>query len=204
MDNKSKVCHDLKTERLDVAPPLPAVASALPIAFFLGCIAAVGLNVMFWLQAKDANEKRDGFTAKAASEARLQGETVAQRESLKKEEKRAKDVLAWVNGSRSFQPVVVSLANSIDAKASIVELALNRDASNSEQIKMKVKLDGLTNDRAQIELIEGALLEVGYRTYNAQQTRGQGRGSLSYEATLLRTQNNYDNNITSNSKLNDE
>ena len=59
MDTKSKVCHDLKTERLDVAQPLPAVASALPIAFYLACVGAVGLNIMFWMKTKEANVKRD-------------------------------------------------------------------------------------------------------------------------------------------------
>ena len=81
MDKKSKTCHDLKTERSDVAPPLPAVASALPIAFYLACVGAVGLNLMFYLKTKDANEKADEFKQAEASEVRLRGDIVAQRES---------------------------------------------------------------------------------------------------------------------------
>jgi hypothetical protein len=203
MDIKSKVCHDLKTERSDVAPPLPAVASALPIAFYLACVGAVGLNLMFWLKTKEANTSRDDHKHAEATEVRLQGEIVASREALSKEEKRANDVLEWINGSRSFQPLIVAIAKSIDSKAAIVELSLSRDVSNANQIRLSVKLEGLKNDRSQIETMEGALLSMGYRTYGAQQTRGQGTNSLAYDATLLWNQS-YRENLTAKNNQNDE
>ena len=203
MDTKSKVCHDLKTERPDVAPPLPAVASALPIAFYLACVGAVGLNVMFWVKTKEANTNRDDFKRAEASEVRLRGDIVASHEGLKKEEKRANDVLEWIDGSRSFQPLVVAIAKSIDAKASIVELGLSRDPSNPEQIRLTVKLEGLRNDRSQIQVMEEALLTMGYRTYGAQQRREPGSKGLSYEATLLWSQG-YGDNLTAKNNQKDE
>ena len=203
MDTKLNVCHDLKTERTDVAPPLPAVASALPIAFYLGCVAAVGLNVMFWLNTKKAKEQEEGFAQDTATEVRLRGESVAKVEALKKEEKRANDVLTWVEGARSFQPVIINIAKIIEPKASIVELALTRGVSDSKQISMTVKLEGLTNDRSQIESIEESLLSMGYRTYGGKRTRGKGKGSLTYEATLMWNEN-YSENLTANTNQNDE
>ena len=185
MDTKSKVCHDLKTERSDVAPPLPAVASALPIAFYLACVGAVGLNIMFWMKTKDANESRDDYKRTEASEVRLKGEINAKVENLKKEETRATDVLGWIDGSRSFQPLIVAIAKSVEPKGSVVELALTRDGSDASQIRMNIKFEGLSNDRAQIEDLEEALQSVGYRPYSAQQNKGQGKGSLAYDATLL-------------------
>ena len=185
MDTKSKICHDLKTERSDVAPPLPAVASALPIAFYLACVGAVGLNVMFWLQTKEANAKRDDYVRAESTEVRLRGEIVANQDALNKEEQRANDVLDWINGSRSFQPLIVAIAKSVDVKGSIVELGLTRNVSDAKQINLSVKFDGLRNDRSQIEDMESALLAIGYRAYGAQQTRGQGTKELAYDATLL-------------------
>lgn len=203
MDTKSKVCHDLKTERTDVAPPLPAVASALPIAFYLGCVAAVGLNLMFWLNTNKANEQRDGFIQATSTEVRLRGESVAKTEALRKEEKRANDVLTWVEGARSFQPLIINIAKIIEPKASIVELALTRGVSDSKQISMTVKLEGLTNDRSQIEAIEESLLSMGYRTYGGKRTRGKGRGSLTFEATLMWNEN-YGETLTANNNQNNE
>jgi hypothetical protein len=203
MDTKSKICHDLKAERSDVAQPLPAVASALPIAFYLACVATVGLNLMFWMKTKGANEEGDGWKWTESSEVRLKGEIVAQQDTLDKEEKRAKDVLSWLEGSRSFQPLIVSIANSMESKGSIVELGLNRDAANPGQVRLNIKFEGVPNSRAQVEEIEGALLSIGYRTYGAQQTRGQGSQSLDYQATLL-WQRAYSENLTAKNNQNDE
>ena len=203
MDKKSKVCHDLKTERSDVAPPLPAVASALPIAFYLACVGAVGLNALFFMKTKEANTQTQEFTQSESGEVRARGEIVAKQESLKGEEKRAKDVLGWIDGSRSFQPVVVAVAKSVDSKGAVVDLALTRDATDPKQIRLSVKFEGLTNDRAQIENTEKALLSLGYRTYNAQQVRGTGKGSLSYDCTLLWNEN-YGQNLTAKNSKNDE
>ena len=203
MDTKSKISHDLKTERSDVAQPLPAVASALPIAFYLACVAAVGLNLMFWMKTKDANERGDVAKGRESSEVRLKGQTVAQQDDLNKEERRAKDVLSWLEGSRSFQPLIVSIANSMESKGAIVELGLNRDAANPGQVRLNIKFEGVPNSRAQVEEIEGALLAMGYRSYGAQQTRGQGRQSLDYQATLL-WQRAYSENLTAKNSQNDE
>ncbi|MFT4546739.1 MAG: hypothetical protein ACI9UA_000736 [Pseudoalteromonas tetraodonis] len=203
MDTKSKVCHDLKTERPDVAPPLPAVASALPIAFYLACVGAVGLNLMFLMNTKDSNEAAKEFAQTESLEIRVRGEIVAKQETVKREETRGRDVLGWIEGSRSFQPIVVAVANSVDAKGSVVELGLTRDATDPKQIRLAVNYEGLTNDRAQIESMESALLSLGYRTYGAQQTRGSGRGSLAYEATLLWNES-YSQNLTAKNNKNDE
>jgi len=203
MDTKLKICHDLKTERPDVAQPLPAVASALPIAFYLACVGAIGLNVMFWMKTKAANEKRDEWQQVESSEIRQKGDIVSKQESLDKEEARAKDVLAWIEGSRSFQPLIVSIAKSMEAKGSIVELGLARDPSNPRQVRLDIKFEGLANVRAQIESIELALLGMGYRTYGAQQTRGQGNKSYDYQATLL-WQQGHAENLTANTNQDNE
>ncbi|MGI9241065.1 MAG: hypothetical protein ACR2RV_09695 [Verrucomicrobiales bacterium] len=203
MDTKSNICHDLKTERSDVAPPLPAVASALPIAFYLACVGAIGLNILFWSQTKEANNKRDDYLRAEATEIRLQGEIVANQEALNKEEQRANDVLDWIDGSRSFQPLIVAIARNIEAKGSIVEFGLTRDVSDPKQINLSVKFEGLRNDRAQIGKMEDALLQIGYRTYGAQQTRGQGTKELAYDATLLWNKGNGEN-LTAKNTQDDE
>jgi len=203
MDTKSTVCHDLKTERSDVAPPLPAVASALPIAFYLSCIGAIGLNFLFWSQTKEADSKRDDSKRAEATEIRLRGEIVANQDALNKEEQRANDVLDWINGSRSFQPLIVAIATSIDSKGSIVELGLTRSVSDPKQINLSVKFEGLRNDRAQIGDMEDALLAIGYRTYGAQQTRGQGTRELAYDATLMWNKGNGEN-LTAKNTQDDE
>jgi len=184
MDTRSKVFHDLKTERSDVAQPLPAVASALPIAFYLACIGAIGLNIMFWMNTKEANAERDQFKQAQTSEIKLKGDLVAKRQDLDKEVTQAEDVRGWIEGSRSFQPLIDAIAKSVDSKTSIVELGLSRDKSNSNQVQLSVKFDGLRNSRSQIEATEMALQSMGYRPYNVRRTR-DGAQSLNYQATLL-------------------
>ena len=51
---KPHVLHDLKNERADLAPPLPAFLALLPFLFYGAVVGSVGLSAMSVLATKQA------------------------------------------------------------------------------------------------------------------------------------------------------
>lgn len=176
-----RVVHDLKTERPDVAPPLPATMRAIPLAFYLSALACVVLSAVFMLQLVKARTERDDWKSRATAAQTELTATKASRAALESEAKRASDFLAWVEGSRMVQPLVATIARSMGEKSSIVQLALERNDENPTQIRLKLKL--LADHPDQLDRTLEAIAQDGFRAYSAQQTHTGG--AMDYEATLI-------------------
>lgn len=176
-----RVVHDLKTERPDVAPPLPMSLRLVPIAFYLSALGCVVLSAVFMLQFVKMRAERDSWKTRATQAQTDLDRTKESRKSLENEAKRASDFLAWIEGSRMVQPLVASIARSMDKKSSIAQLSLDRIEENPSQIKLKLSL--ITEDPDQIDSTLDAVSRDGFRAYSAQQK--QAGGILDYEATLI-------------------
>ena len=196
MDNSNPTCHDLKTDRPDIGQPLPSILAFLPILFVLSVLGAIGLNAMFLVQLKAAEKAAEEWKEKTKETEAQKAKLVADSKAVKVEEKRAKDVHKWVQGSTLLQPLIVAIAESTDDKnSSIAELSLFRDLSNPDQVRLGLKFNG--DARAQLDDTLLSLSGLNYRAYQQQQTIGKDGKSLDYQATLIKKEGDSPFNLTS-------
>lgn len=173
--------EDLKTERPDVAPSLPAYFRLLPILFYLTLVGGLALTAFFLVLLRNASASEAHWKSETA---RLKQDLVqvqAGREAIERQARRASEVVAWVDGARSLQPLVVGLIRSLDAASSIAGLTLERDPATPAQIKLTLRLN--TQGNRQLDATLGEIAQRNFRSYNPNQT--QARGEVDYEATLI-------------------
>ena len=174
--------HDIKTERQDITKPLPRILILVPVLFCISCVAAIALNLLFFFKIKESETAKVQWQSKIEKEASRKSETEKEIELIKDEDRRAKDIYDWVEGSRQLQPLAVGVARSMGVKSSIEELSLVRDIENPHQIR--IGLDFVNGGQEQLDSTLSAINELGYRAYSANQTSGQG-GQVDYQATLI-------------------
>jgi hypothetical protein len=176
-----KVLHDLKTERPDVAPALPNYLRAVPAFFYGATLAGVVLSGFFLLKLQEASQSRDAWSAQTREYNRQVGALREERTAIEGQAKRASDVIAWVEGSRNLQPLVLAITRSMGSGSSILDLALDREAAAPHQIKLTLKLS--TQGTRQLDHTLEQLYALNFRTFNPNQS--QGKGEVDYQATLI-------------------
>ena len=106
-------------------------------------------------------------------------------QSVKGEAKRANEVVAWVDGTREFQKLCLTVTRSMTPDATIAEFLVDRQKNNPGQLQVAFKLNGrgLTQ---QMETTLAELEKIYYRPYSPVQE--QGKGTLRYNATFIHQQ----------------
>lgn len=185
MEKPQRICHDLKTDRLDIAPPLPNSARVLPVLLYFAIIAVIGCNAYIYMGLKNTETSIADSKDKDRAENETKTTLVAQQEVVNNQARRADDVLKWVESAHPVQPLVLAVTRSMDAKSTISELSFNRDAANPTQIRFSMKFQngGIKQLDKTREWIQG----LGYRTFSAVQTGGGEDNSMDYQCTLIRT-----------------
>lgn len=172
---------DFKTERKDIAPPLPMVMRLVPILFYLSLLFLGVVGSVATLHAKFASDQRNAVLNRVEV---LKGDIeAAKKERAKLEEQivQAQDLEAWVLASMPLQPLVVEIIRSIGPQSEIVELSIERDAETPSQLRLNLKLN--TASDKQLEDTLAVIEKQKYREFNPTQTRVQG--NLDYRASLL-------------------
>lgn len=177
-----EIVHDLKTERTDVLPPLPAVVRLVPILFYLSAASGILLSVLTVLEIGRTTGELAAVRKRTAETRAQVSELTAARASLETRAKRASDFLQWVEGAVNVQPLAVSISRSIDAKSSITELALSRNEEAARQIQLALKFQAA--DASQLDATVEAIRQCEFRPFSAQQNMAGSH--IDYEATLLR------------------
>ncbi|MFA7234014.1 MAG: hypothetical protein WC076_07870 [Terrimicrobiaceae bacterium] len=172
---------DFKSERKDIAPPLPVVLRLVPLLFYCSIAVAVILSSIFAIQFQLAVQKRDSHKAQTASLAAQTQDAKNQRTALESQIKKATDIQNWVASSRPLQPLLVEIIRSMGPRSSIVDLRLDREAGNPSQIKMGLRMG--TDSTKQLDLTVEKIALLNYRAFSPTQTLG--RGELDYKATLV-------------------
>jgi hypothetical protein len=176
-----RIIDDLKTERPDVAPPLPAYMRLVPIFFYAVIVGGIILSGLFFVVLRNAAEAEKQWKALSAERAQKLAQVQADRASLEREARRASDIVAWVESARAVQPLAVGIIRSIEPNSSLASLGLSRDPAAATQIRLTLKLN--TQSPRQLDTTLESIASHDYRTYNPSQT--QNRGELDYQATLL-------------------
>jgi hypothetical protein len=181
MKIQRRLIDDLKTERADVTPSLPAYLRLVPILFYAVVLGGILLSGFFLFLLRNAAASQEQWKSDSAGSKQALTEVQARRNSIERQVRRAGDVVTWVEGARNLQPLIVALIRSMEPGSSISEFGLTRDPATPAQIKLKLKLN--TQGARQLDTILGELSSRNFRTYNPNQT--QARGEIDYEATLI-------------------
>lgn len=181
MQIHGRFIDDFKTERKDVAPPLPSYLRLVPILFYATIVGTVLLNALFIAQFSQAGQIRESESRKNRE---LQAELDAaksERQQLESEAKRATDLANWVDTSRPLQPLIVEVARSMEPEASLVDLKLERNTDNPSQIRLSLKIQ--TDNTRQLDQTLQMISNSRFRLYSPQQS--MDKGEVNYSATLL-------------------
>lgn len=172
---------DFKTDRKDIAPPLPSVMRLVPILFYLSLVFLAVVGSVASLHAKFAADQRNAVTAQIeAAQTEIEAAKL-QRSALEEEINEAMDLEAWVLASMPLQPLVVAVIRSMGPESEIVEFSLERDADTPSQLRLGLKLN--TASDKQLEKTLAVIRAMNYREFNPTQTRVQG--NLDYRANLI-------------------
>ena len=172
---------DFKSDRKDIAPPLPVVLRLVPLLFYCSIAVAVILSTIFAIQFQLAVQKRENHKTATASLGTQTQDAKNQRTALEAQIKNATDIQNWVASSRPLQPLILAITRSMGPRSSIVDLRLDREADNPSQIKMNLSMG--TDSTKQLDLTVEKIAELNYRAFSPTQTLG--RGQLDYKATLV-------------------
>ncbi len=183
-------CHDLKTDRVDIAQPMPSYLAFLRILFYGAIAGAVGLSLFFFLEFKKSESSRDEWTNKKATQEGLKSKADREYTAVAAEGRRSDDIIKWVEGADAIQPLVLAITRSMESKSTITSLTLTRDRQNPSQIRLLLKFQG--GGMLQLDKTKESIQGLGYRMFSAVHTRGQGKNarSIDYQATLIRQRNN--------------
>jgi cell division protein FtsB len=181
MQIHARFIDDFKTERKDIAPPLPAYLRLVPVLFYVSIVATILLNALFLTQWRQASQAKDA-SLKQNRDLEAQLEAVKkERQQLEAEAKKATDVASWLDGSRPLQPLIVDIARSMEKDTSIVEMHLERAPENASQIRLGLRLQ--TANTRQLDQTLQTIANARFRTFSPQQS--MDRGEVDYKATLL-------------------
>lgn len=173
--------EDFKTERPDVAPPLPPILRLVPLLFYVGVAGGLIISTHFYLQLRSAQEALETATQQdSASKAELVN-VQTERASVEKQMRRANEVVAWVEGSHQLQPLVVSIIQSVEAPSTLASLSLERHPDTPTQVKLSFGLNTLSP--RQLDATLGKIAEMDFRIYSPSQV--QSRGQIEYGGTLI-------------------
>jgi cell division protein FtsB len=172
---------DFKTDRKDIAPPLPMVMRLVPLLFYLSLLFLAVVGSLASMHAKFASDHRTSLLGRI-EELKKEIEAIkTEKTALENEIQEATDLEAWVLASIPLQPLVVAIIESMAPQSEIVDFTLERDAETPSQLRIGLKLNTISDKQIEqtLEVIRG----LNYREFNPTQTRVQG--NLDYRASLL-------------------
>lgn len=185
---KPPVLHDLKNERPDLTPPLPAVMALLPCLFYLAIVGSIGLGALSMISTKRAIAAEESALAREQQE--LAQTALIQKEltAINDEQSRAKEVRAWVQTTRPLMTMITSIINSVKAGNTVTSLRLARTAENPEHIDMTLLINN--GGSTQVDETRTALNKEGYQAFREDTKsgdRGNRLGDVTYTAVYVNT-----------------
>jgi hypothetical protein len=196
MEKKTRVCHDVKTERPDVGRPLPGVLRVVPAALYVCTIGFIAGVAWLTMQMHDARDARARWKKKEAEQKTIQTEITKKMDNINNLQKRAEEAQKWVAGSEMIHDLVVTICNTAKEDTHVGELSIVREKDNPRQLKMTMRLSTGTSGAVggvgasdQVDKIKGAIQnELDYRTIFETSKVGKN-GQIDWVTTLQRPDN---------------
>ncbi len=185
---KPHVLHDLKNERADLTPPLPAILALLPFLFYGAVIGSVGLGAMSMIATKQAIAAEETARVREQEEQAQSAMIQTELTGITNEQSRAKEVETWVKSTQPLMTMITSVINSVKTGNTLTSLRLARTPENPEHVDMTLLINN--GGSAQVEETRTALSREGYQAFREDTKTAGGANRLSdvtYTAVFVNT-----------------
>jgi hypothetical protein len=186
--NKVNLMHDLKPERPDLAPPLPAIMMVLPVLFYLSAVGAVGLGALFTLKTKQAQADEQREMDSEQEVRRLITALKQEQKVIDETYSKAKEVETWMDSTQPLMEVVAAVINSVKTGNTLSSLRLSRTPDKPQHVEMRIQINsGGTIQKEETVL---ALVKSGYQTFRddlSSPDKNDRLGEVTYTATLVKS-----------------
>lgn len=187
---KPTILHDLKNERPDLAPPLPAVMMLLPVLFFTSVVGSIVLGAFSVLATKKAIAAEETALALEQDENSQSASIQSELTAINDEQSRAKEVEAWVRSTQPIMTMMTSVINSVKTGNTLTSLRLSRTPENPEHVDMMLLINN--GGQFQVEDTRTALSREGYQAFREDTKTASGskqNGDVTYSAVFVNTGN---------------
>ena len=185
---KPLVIHDLKNDRPDLTPPLPAFMTVLPFLFYgavIGSIALASLSVMATKQAISAEED---YTSREQQEQSQTALIQTELAAITEEQNRAREVESWIRSTQPLMSMVTSVINSVKTGNTLTSLRLARTPENPEHVELTLLINN--GGSTQVEETRGSLAKEGFQAFKEDTKtadRSNRMGDVTYSAVFVKT-----------------
>jgi hypothetical protein len=179
--------HDLKPERTDLAPPLPTIMMVLPVLFYVGTAAAIGLGTLFTIKTKQAQASETREMEGEQEVNRKIAALVQQQKVIDETTGRAREVVSWISSTQPLGEVVAAVVNSVKISNTLSSLRLSRSADRPEHVEMRVQIN--SGGTVQKEETVQSLVKAGWQTFKDDliaSNKDDRLGDVTYTATLVK------------------
>ena len=185
---KPLVIHDLKNDRSDLTPPLPAIMTVLPFLFYGTVVGSIALSALSIMATKKAIAAEEEFTIREQQEQSQTGLIQTELTSITDEQNRAKEVETWVRSTQPLMAMVTGVINSVKTGNTLTSLRLARTAENPEHVEMTLLINN--GGSTQVEETRNALSKEGFQAFKEDTKtaeRSNRMGDVTYSAVFVKT-----------------
>lgn len=186
--SKTNIMHDLKPDRPDLSPPLPAIMMVLPVLFYLAAVGSVGLGALFTVKTKQAQADEQREIDSEQDVRRQITATRAEQKIIDETHGRAREVESWIDSTQPMMDIVTAVVNSIKPSNTLSSLRLSRSPDKPDHVEMRVEIN--SGGTVQKEETVQALVKAGYQTFRddlISRDKNDRLGDVTYTATLVKS-----------------
>lgn len=188
--NKPTVIHDLKNDRPDLTPPLPALMTVLPFLFYGAVAGSIALAALSMLATKKAIAAEELAVISEQQEQTQTNYIQTELAAITDEQNRAKEVESWIRSTQPLMTMVTSVINSVKAGNTLTSLRLARSVENAEHIDMTLLINN--GGSTQVEETRNALSKEGLQAFKEDTKtadRSNRLGDVTYSAVFVKVNN---------------
>jgi hypothetical protein len=181
--------HDLKPERSDLTPPLPALMMLVPVLFYLSGVAAIGLGALFTIHTRKAQAEEQRELEAEQQERRQIATLQTEQKVIDETSAKATEVVTWMDSTQPMMDVVAAIVSSVSAGHNLSSLRISRASDNPRHMEMRVEINSGGNKQQQ-EIVQ-SLIKAGFQTFRDEllsPDKNDRNGAVTYTATLVKNQ----------------
>ena len=188
--SKITLMHDLKPDRPDLSPPLPAILMLLPVLFYLSAVGSVGFGALCLMKIKQAqaDEQREIDGEQTAT--RMRTTLLAEQKVIDDTNMKAKEVETWMRSTKPLMEIVAAVVNSVKTGNTLSSLRLTRSAEKPDHVDMRMEINSGGTIQQQ-ETVQ-ALVKAGLQTFRddiVSPDKNDRNGAVTYTTTLVKAAN---------------
>ena len=178
------VIHDLKADRPNISGGLPGVYRLVPVAFYAGAVLALLMNAFYFVSFRNHQQSERRWQKEVTDAQMEQTNIVHQQSALSAQAIAAGRIADWLDGARPVQPIATAVVRSMEAKATIADLTLDRNPRMPSHLVMDLKVNHAGTE--QIEATLQSLAAIDYKNFYTNQALGEN--AIDFKATLIWSQ----------------